>query len=292
MLFNPSAGTGLSPDVLDGLLQAHLPGATLHPLSSPADVNEKVARAIQAGDEPLVLAGGDGLVSLVVNALAPAFSRLAIGLVPLGTGNDLARSLGLPLDPAAALGLLRGSTERRVDVVRVHGADGSAPLHFVNVGLLGFGATIALGPTLKRLLGSRAYAMAAMGEVRRLEAHPVSLRLEEEVLELDAYLVAVANGAFMGGGVRIAPAARLDDGEVDLVVVPRLPLHRLVRAASAILRGRQRADRDVIVRRSREVSVQLPTSWVLNADGEQVDGTPGRFEVLPAALRFRASAPR
>jgi diacylglycerol kinase (ATP) len=291
VLFNPSAGAGLLPEALDGLLKAHLPGATLHLLSSPSDVNEQVDRVIQAGDGPLVLAGGDGLVSLVVNALAPDFSRIPIGLVPLGTGNDLARSLGIPLDAADALRLLHEPVERSVDVVRVHWADARPPAHFVNVGLLGFGATIELGPTLKRRLGGRAYTMAAIGEIRRLRAHRVVLRLDEEALELEAYLVAVANGAFMGGGVAIAPNAQLDDGELDLVIVPRLPPHRLVRAAAAILRGRQRAGRDVIIHRRGEVSVHLPTSWVLNADGEQVEGHPTRFEVLPAALRFRAPIP-
>ena len=103
--------------------------------------------------------------------------------------------------------------------------------------------------------------------------------------------MAVANGAFMGGGVAIAPAARIDDGELDLIIVPRAPPHRLVRAAAAILRGRQRPGRDVIVRRCGEVSVSLPPTWVLNADGEQVVGNPSRFELLPAALRFRAPAP-
>lgn len=291
VLFNPSAGAGFSPEALDGLLKAHLPDATLHLLSSPADVNDRVDRVVQAGHGPLVLAGGDGLVNLVVNALAPSFSRIPLALVPLGTGNDLARSLGIPLDPAAALRLFHESADRSVDAVRVHWADDRPPAHFVNVGLLGFGATIELGPSLKRRLGSRAYALAAIGEVRRLRAHRVALRFDGEALELEAYLVAVANGAFMGGGVPIAPAAQLDDGELDLVIVPRSPPHRLVRAAAAILRGRQRSGREVIMRRCGELSVSLPATWVLNADGEQVDGNPTRFEVLPAALRFRAPAP-
>jgi diacylglycerol kinase (ATP) len=291
VLFNPSAGAGLQPEVLDRLLKAHLPDATLHLLSSSAEVEERVARAVEAGDGPLVLAGGDGLVNLVVNALAPDLSAVTLGLVPLGTGNDLARSLGIPTDPAAALRLLREPEDRSVDAVRVHWADNRPPTHFVNVGLLGFGATIELGPSLKRRLGSRAYTMAAIGEIGRLRAHRVSIRLEGENLEVEAYLVALANGTFMGGGVAIAPAARVDDGELDLIIVPRAPPHRLVRAAAAILRGRQRSGRDVMVRRCSEVAVRLPASWVLNADGEQLVGNPSRFEVLPAALRFRAPAP-
>ncbi len=287
VIFNPSAGTGFPPEALDRLLNTHLPGATLHLLSSPAELTDRVECAVRAGDGPLVLAGGDGLVNLAVNALSSDLSRVPLGLVPLGTGNDLARSLGIPMDAASALRLLQGAAERTVDAVRVHWADARPATHFVNVGLLGFGATIELGPSLKRRLGSRAYTMAAIGEVRRLKAHPVALRFADEALELEAYLVAVANGAFMGGGVAIAPAARLDDGQLDLVVVPRSAPHRLVRAAAAILRGRQRSGREVIMRRCSEVSVEVPASWVLNADGEQVSGSPARFEVLPAALRFR-----
>lgn len=292
VLFNPSAGAGFAPEALAALLDAHLPGATLHLLSSPSEVLDRVERSVETGEDLLVLAGGDGLVNLVVNALAPDLSRLALGLVPLGTGNDLARSLGIPTATAAALRSFHGFTERPVDAVRVHWAGDRPPTHLVNVGLLGFGATIELGPSLKRRLGSRAYTMAAIGEVRRLQAHRVALRFGREELELEAYLVAVANGAFMGGGVPIAPGARLDDGELDLVIVPRSSPYRLVRAAAAILRGRHRSGREVVLRRCGEVSVSVPTTWVLNADGDQVEGNPIRFEVLPAALRFRAPLPR
>lgn len=286
VIFNPSAGAGLGPEALDRLLTTHLPGAMLHPLSSPAEIDDCVKRVLRARTGPLLLAGGDGLVNMVVNALSPDLSRIPLALLPLGTGNDLARSLGVPADPAAALRLSERRAERPVDAVRVHWADARSPTHLVNVGLLGFGATIELGPRLKRHLGRRAYTMAAIGEVRRLKAHPVALEVDDEALELDAYLVAVANGAFMGGGVAIAPDASLDDGELDLVIVPRSAPHRLVRAAAAILRGRQRAGREVLVRRCREVTLQLPATWVLNADGEQVPGTPVRFEILPGALRF------
>ncbi len=209
----------------------------------------------------------------------------------MGTGNDLARSLQIPTDSSTALSLLKSARDRPVDAVRIHWADGRPPAHLVNVGLLGFGATIELGPTLKRRLGSRAYTMAALGEIGRLRAHPVTILLDGEALEREAYLVALANGAFMGGGIAIAPDARLDDGEVDLVVVPKLPPHRLVRAATVILRGRRAPERDVIVRRCRVADLTLPASWVLNADGEQVDGRPMRFEVVPGAVRFRAPTP-
>ncbi len=291
VLFNPSAGVGLAPAALDRALQAHLPDATLHLLSSPAEVSDRVDRIVAAKGGPLVVAGGDGLVNLVVNAMGPDFPSIPLGLIPLGTGNDLARSLGIPTDPTSALRLFRESEDRPVDVVRVHWADDRPPMHFVNVGLLGFGATIELGPSLKRRLGSRAYTVAAIAEVGRLRAHPVAIRAGGETLELEAYLVALANGAFMGGGIAIAPDARIDDGALDLIIVPRLPPHRLVRAAAAILRGRQRSERDVIVRRCDDVGVSLPDTWVLNADGEQVEGSPSRFEVLPSVLRFRAPAP-
>jgi diacylglycerol kinase (ATP) len=291
VLFNPSAGVGLAPEALDRVLEAHLPDATLHLLSSPAEVTDRVHRIVAAGDGPLVVAGGDGLVNLVVNAMEPDFSSIPLGLIPLGTGNDLARSLGIPMDPASALRLFRESEDRPVDVVRVHRAEDRPAMHLVNVGLLGFGATIELGPGLKRRLGGRAYTVAAVAEVGRLRAHPVTIRIGDETLELETYLVALANGAFMGGGIAIAPDARIDDGELDLIIVPRLPPHRLVRAAAAILRGRQRSERDVIVRRCDDIGVSLPDTWVLNADGEQVEGIPRRFEVLPSALRFRAPGP-
>lgn len=285
VLLNPAARPAIRGVPTRDWLAERVPEATIAETDEPERLRRLVEAAVREADL-LVLAGGDGLIHRVVNLLLPSLAAPVLGLVPLGTGNDLARSLGIPRDPAAAVRLLREGEDRALDVGRARDAGGGPTIHFANAALAGFGADIEPSPRAKRRWGDRSYLLAALRRLPSLSARRVRLEHDGEERELDAYLIAVANGRFLGGGIPIAPGARPDDGRLDVVAVRRAPLPRLARAVVRLLRGAP--DPAVLHWPARVVRLEVPEQWTLNLDGERPDFRPGRFEVVPGALRVRA----
>ncbi len=289
VIFNPTAGDGVTRERLEPLVRPYLPAAEIRAAPSPVELRDLVARAADSSDL-LVIAGGDGLVHQVVNELGSALARLTLALIPLGTGNDLARSLGVPRRPEEAVRELGGGPLderriRRIDLIRFSGGD-VRPGVLVNVGLFGFGADIRLGTRAKRWCGRHAYLLAAVGRLPSLSSRRLAISVDGEEHEVDAYLLAIANGRYMGGGVEIARGAFPDDGLIDLVAVPRVARHRLPSLVLRILRGDPRADGELFRRRCRTLEVEAPRGWTLNADGERLAGTASRFEIVPGGVRF------
>ena len=233
--------------------------------SEPADLDRVLA---SRDGRTLVVVGGDGSVHLAVDRLL-ALGELSptdpLGLVPLGTGNDLARTLGIPLDPAEAAKALLSGTARTLDLA-VDDAGGVV----VNAAHLGVGAEAAeRASALKKRLGKAAYAVGgvlagagATGWDLRVEVDGEPLPLDEEVL-----MVGLANGRTIGGGAELAPDAEPDDGLLDVVVATSTgPLARL--GFGVAMREGEHVDReDVHTVRARTVTV-TGDAFPLNADGE------------------------
>jgi YegS/Rv2252/BmrU family lipid kinase len=266
--------------------------AALAVLGSATDVRREVCaepedlgRVLDGlGERILVVVGGDGSVHTAVAALHDRGELSAdrpIGLVPLGTGNDLARTLGIPLDPAAAARALLAGSVRPLDLV-VDDAGGVV----VNAVHLGVGAEAAeKASALKDRLGRAAYAVGSIaagagvtGWHLQVVGDGVAVEVDREVL-----MVAVANGRTIGGGAPLAPDASPDDGLVDVVVATSTgPLARLGFAVA--LRDGEHVERDdVLVVRGRSVRVS-GDPFPLNADGELAGPVPARtWTVRPAA---------
>lgn len=295
IVFNPAAGDAPSARRLRGLV-SRLPPHELVATRGPGDAGRLAAEAAEAGYDPIVVAGGDGLLGEVVNGLAPEPGRVRLGLLPMGTGNDFARGLGAPRDAGAALEAVLGGMERRVDAGRVRARRGDAGsaaasgwwvVNTLVAGLAGRVARRADG-SAKRLWGSLAYRVAALRELPRARPVATEIVIEseegEERLELDAHAVAVTNGPFAGGGVPLAPDARLDDGWLDLVVVPDLGRWELSRLVVRLLAGR--GDRGSLIRRrAHRVRLAMPETAWLDADGEHLPGREAMIEIVPGALR-------
>jgi YegS/Rv2252/BmrU family lipid kinase len=267
--------------------------AALSVLRRQADVRREVCT--QPGDldgvldglgaeETLVVAGGDGSVHTAVAALRRRGALAAgrpLGLVPLGTGNDLARTLGIPLDPAdAARALLTGSA-RPLDLV-LDDRDGVV----VNAAHLGIGADAAKkAGALKDRLGAAAYAVGSVAAGVRPGGWSLHVVVDGAAMQVadEVLMVGVANGRTIGGGAVLAPDASPDDGLVDIVVATSTgPLARLGFATS--LRAGDHVGRDdVLVVRGRTVTV-TGDAFPVNADGE-LDGpvSSRTWTVRPAA---------
>lgn len=279
---------------LEALLARHLPGTELVPSESVGAAGRLAAEAVAAGARLVVAAGGDGLCNEILNGIAPPREDVALGLLPLGTGNDLARTLRIPRQPERAAALLATASTRTIDVVRAtREGDAGSSRYFVNVALSGFGANIHLTPASKRRWRGLAYLRAAVGSLPTLRARSFQLRPngEETGIQYSAYLVAVANGRFMGGGIPIAPEAELDDGRLDVVVVPVMSALALAGTVPRILAGRHTREDRIGVFRWARVHLTGEPGGCLNLDGEIVEWSGARFEVLPRSLKFVAPAP-
>ncbi|HEY9408208.1 MAG TPA: YegS/Rv2252/BmrU family lipid kinase [Jiangellaceae bacterium] len=229
----------------------------------------------------LVVVGGDGMVHLGVQAVAGTSTPL--GVVPAGTGNDLARALGLPLrDPLGAAGVVVAGARRRIDLGRSEGQ------WFAGVVAAGFDARV--NDRVNRMRwprGPRRYDLATLAELGVFRPISYRMDLDGETSELEAMLVAVGNIPSYGGGLRITPDASLDDGEFDVVVVAPVSKATLVRVFPRVRRGTHLAHPAVSVRRARTVRLDAAgvTAYV---DGERLGPLPRSFEVVPAAVEVFA----
>jgi YegS/Rv2252/BmrU family lipid kinase len=226
--------------------------------------------------------GGDGTVNEVARALAG--TGTALGVVPAGSGNGLARELGLPWDPVQALGVALGRRERVLDVGDVEGR------LFVNVAGIGLDAEVAARFNARRggRRGLGPYVWMGARELLRYRAREYTIRVGDETWREEAIAVVCANGRQYGGGAVVAPTARPDDAQLDLVVVgPRPPLVAL-RDALHLFRGTLDRAPGVRTARAQEIEITASGPILFHVDGEAVTGGPVvTVRVRPAVLRVR-----
>ena len=254
--------------------------------SGPGDASRLAREALEDGVGTLVVAGGDGTLHEAAAGLgADAGSAgLRVALLPLGTGNDLAASLGIPLEIGAALALLGEGEPRRLDLVRV---DGGTDGWVVNFAMGGFAGRVAerVTPRRRRIWGRHVYLRAALDEV--LERRPREVRVRADGRELQTgplLALVVASGPRFGGGIPIAPGALPDDGLLDLLLLDDVSLPALLRVVGRALRGRHLADPVVTHLRVRSVEVEAEPDLPWNGDGEDLGTGSRTFEVVPGAL--------
>lgn len=283
---NEAAG---SDDV--DLVEAIARGLAVH---GPAEVvstagAEDVDRVLRDADgRTVVICGGDGSIQLAVERgrRLGLLDELTFGLVPLGTGNDLASHLGLEQTSAAdAVARLRTAELRELDVVVTD--DDAVVVNAVHVGI-GVEAAQRAGE-LKESFGALAYPMGALTAGVAADGLQVEVRLGGERIDLDrpALMVIVANGTTIGGGTPVAPDAAPDDGLLDVVVVHAVEPAARVAFAGALLRGAHLERDDVVAGRGRQVAISGP-ELAHNRDGEleAATGTSRTYRVDPGAWRL------
>ena len=239
---------------------------------------EQLTKALETGCDTVVVVGGDGAVHHLLPVLSE--SRIPLGLVPAGTGNDTARALGLPLkDPAAAIGILLAGHTRDVDLARTDAA------HVVTVVASGFDSKVNERANAMRWpRGHQRYNLAILAELRDFQPLPFTLTLDGVRLEREAMLVAVGNGPSFGGGLRIADGASLDDGLLDVCVINPVSKTRLVRVFPRLYRGTHVTLPEFERHHVREVTVECP-GIVAYGDGERLGPLPLTARVIPGAFR-------
>lgn len=252
-----------------------------------------IAAALELGCERVVAFGGDGTVHLVVNSLlaAGAGGDVTLGVVPAGTGSDMARALAVPRDARSALRRALLGLPVPLDAGRCTGDRGS--FHFVNIASAGIGGMVDEMVNAIPGRGTTAFLRATLAALRRYRCVPVRIALDGEAwFEGPILLAAVANGTCFGKGMRAAPQARTDDGLFDVVVAGEIGGPDLVRRLLQLYLGRHLDAKPVRWRRAREVRLQpLAPLPVFDADGETYPSGPATFTMLPGALRVAGPTP-
>jgi diacylglycerol kinase (ATP) len=259
--------------------------------SDAADLAGRITDGLDRGAEALVVVGGDGIVNLGVNAVAG--TAVPLGIVPAGTGNDVALGLGLPVgDPSRGIELLRrdltaGCPPRQVDAVRCSGA---GPQRWF-AGVLGAGFDAIVNERANgwsRPRGRLRYVLAIARELPVFRPRNYIIDLDGERWETAAMLVAVGNACSYGGGMRVVPDARMDDGMLDVLVLEPVSRVEFTRIFPRVYSGRHVSHPRVVVRRARTVRVEAE-GIIGYADGERFGPLPLSCEVVAGAVHVVAS---
>ena len=286
VICNPSSGGGAyDPDVL----RAEFDGYELDWVQTegPGDASEA---AREWRDGLLIVAGGDGTINDAVNGLGKAGfpEGVTLGILPAGTGNDLAATLCIPDDPDEAEDVIRQRRVRTLDVARVR-SDGIGERFFINVATGGLGAEIsdANEGELKKRWGKLSYLRASLEVAKDFDVRELDLYLDGELHRVRAVNVVVGNCRFAGGGWLAAPRANPEDGLLDVVIIEKLGLADLLQLAPASMARADYVGKEgVFSARAKEIRVETqPSGLDFTVDGEVVGDDPARFSVVPGALK-------
>jgi YegS/Rv2252/BmrU family lipid kinase len=297
VIANPASAAGSTERVLPRLepaLHASLGAFELVWTRGPRDAERLAREAVRAGVERLVVAGGDGTAAEVVSGLLSASlgAYAEVAFLPLGTGADLHRTLGIPRDVGQAIAALARGKGRRIDAGRVRyvGDDGAErESWFVNVASAGLSGVVTRHVNGSKMLGATlAFLVGTLVGLARFR--PPAARIHADgalVFEGEFALAAAANGRYFGGGMLVAPGARPDDGLLDLVLIPALPKWVLVRHLPGLYRGTHLAVPGVQLHRARRIELEPIGAPALGEiDGESVARLPMTVEALPGALQL------
>lgn len=295
VILNPRSGSADDASIEAVEREAAARGYAVWHTTAQDDGAALARRALRAGCTRIVAAGGDGTVNQVFNGLATAraLPRVELGVIPLGTGNDLARCLDLPLnDPAAAAALALQHPSRAIDLARLR-VRGRIVRRFANVSAGGLAVAVdkAADSNAKARWGSLAYLAAALTQLKELPEYAVTIDVDDRSFCVSVRAVAIANGRYAAGGVPVAPSALLDDARLDVVIIPAQPLAATLIAGLKVWMGWHEQDEQVLMLRARRrVAVRSDPPMPFNADGEPLDVALAQtsFDLRPGALRIVA----
>jgi diacylglycerol kinase (ATP) len=283
ILINPNAGSADAAEAVRSHA-ASLDGVVCRTSPDPATSDRFVEQAIHDGVVRIVAAGGDGTINSVLNAIRQRRADVQLGLVPLGTGNDLARTLAIPSELESALTVATGGPARPIDLYVVTWSGSSR--FGINVAAGGFSGQVdeALSSDLKATWGPMAYLMGAAQVIPNLEKYTTHITVDGETRERIRVLnVVVANGRTAAGGRPVAPTANPCDGLLDVVIVKQGKASELAKVATQLVTGNYLESSLVTHQRVRHIAVASEPGMWFNVDGELITNEPLSIEVMPRA---------
>jgi diacylglycerol kinase (ATP) len=286
LILNPKAGSAGKNDELIAAARG-MGEVEVVRTEEAGDAQRLARRAAEEGCARVIAAGGDGTVNEVLNGLCGHLDRVTLGVLPLGTGNDLSRSLGLPDDPIDALPFALGpGSTRRIDILRVtHHGQSRVALNHINAG---YGNLIAEQITAesKQRWGPFAYLATAASQLLEREEYHTRIHFDEAEVEIvDAVNIFAVNGRTVGGGFRIAPEASMEDGIFEVVIMRSGSLVDLAGMAAMTLVGKLADSEHVVARAVRSLRIESIPPMSFSVDGEAFCEQKIDVEILPRALQ-------
>ena len=286
LLCNPSAGGGRAARILPRAERALRDlGVPFHTeVTRDLAHGEEVARSAARAGEVTVTLSGDGLIGCVVGVLRE-FPGAVLGILPGGRGNDTARVLGIPRDIEAACAVVAEGRERDLDIGEVEGRS------FIGIASLGFDSDAnRIANAAPARLGRLVYVYGALRALAGWKPARFDLRLDGEPLSSIGYSVAACNSGCYGGGMHLAPAAALDDGLLDVVLIASHSRRSFLATLPKAFKGTHVGHPAVRILRGRELEVDADRPFTVYADGDPIAMTPTTIRVVPRALRVLAPA--
>jgi diacylglycerol kinase (ATP) len=280
-LLNPAGGRGRAARALPRLEElARAARADLVLSRDAADLTAQARRAAADGAERLLVGGGDGTMHYAIEGLAG--SSCALGALPLGSGNDIASSLGMPAELGAAVALALCGPVGAIDLARVGGC------FYAGVAGVGFDSVAnETGNRVKRLKGPLIYVYAVLHTLATFRPPHLSIDHEGGRFEGPAMMALLANTPRFGGGMRVAPEARLDDGLLDLVILRAVRRLTFLAVFPKVYRGAHTTHPAILMARTPWAHVRLDRPMHVYGDGERLTPVPPegiRFDVVPRGL--------
>lgn len=288
VVYNPGAGNAEAAGMLEALLDHR--ATHLEELNDNTDLNLLVKNAVNGGCKLIVAAGGDGTVNAIVNAIMRLTSqhRPRLAILPLGTANDFAGTLEIPIDVSIASALVaRSHNYVPVDIIQVK--SGTDVKYFANVAAGGNSVKVTeeMTPEMKEKWGAYCYLRGAVSVMGELESYRITAQLDQERIEdLHTWAVIVANGKTNAGRIPVAPHASPNDGLLDVILIQDGTVADLVEIVSGAIFGNYLECEQVIFRQCRSLTLRSTPGMRFTMDGEMVDYEPLQFEVQPGAIEM------
>ena len=282
VIANPKAGHGKglrNIENLKKLLQSQDVKNQFFETVAPGEATQIARRLAEARQDRIVVLGGDGTISEVVNGVFG--SDVELGVISVGTGNDVARSLGLPYNNLeASLKIVLNGSPKKIDVGEEAGR------YFISVLGIGFAATVAAEANKMKLLkGSTAFFAAVYKAIGSLRSFPLSLTLDVRRMNIDCIAVLIQNTCYSGGGLLLAPEAAIDDGLFDVVVVEKINRMDLMFNFPRLYRGSHLEHPKFSVYQAKFVEIESPEPLEKMLDGDIFGKTPVSAKVANRAVR-------
>jgi len=283
LIYNPKSGDTGFRNKLDVVISRfQTAGYTTVPFRVEQTVPiDQAFEDIRDGYEIICVAGGDGTVSSVADAMARLDIKLPLGIFPAGTSNDLAAHMGIPKDVNACCSIILNGIIKDVDLGQVNGS------HFINVCSAGLLTDVAYktDTNLKNTLGQMAYYIKGLEEIPKFSPIKMRLTAGDKVIEDNMLLLLILNGSSAGGFVKLAPDAAIDDGKMNVIAIKFGNIPNMLSLFLKIIRGDHVGDSNIYYFSTDKLLVECPQHCETDIDGEKGPGFPLNIEVLHRFLK-------